>query len=93
MYIFIIFFLIFLLDFIVTINIIQLLATILIRINYFFRYLSIYLPISPINCEFPIELASNRWHVFVLVSRGIVERSSVVFCVAVKTYGRHGCAA
>ena len=39
MYIFIIFFLIFLLDFIVTINIIQLLAAILIRINY----LSIYL--------------------------------------------------
>ena len=34
MYIFIIFFLIFLLDFIVTINIIQLLAAILIRINY-----------------------------------------------------------
>ena len=39
MYIFIIFFLIFLLDFIVTINIIQRLAAILIRINY----LSIYL--------------------------------------------------
>ena len=41
MYIFIIFFLIFLLDFIVTINIIQLLAVILIRINYLSIYLSI----------------------------------------------------
>ena len=40
MYIFIIFFLIFLLDFIVTINIIQLLAAILIRINYLSIYLS-----------------------------------------------------
>ena len=40
MYIFIIFFLMFLLDFIVTINIIQLLAVILIRINYLSIYLT-----------------------------------------------------
>ena len=43
-YIFLIFFLIFLLDFIiVTINLIQLLAAILIRINYLSIYLSIFM--------------------------------------------------
>ena len=62
MYILIIFFLIFLLDFIVTINIIQLLAAILIRINYLSIYLEIKKLIGIANffiCVFYLALKKN----------------------------------
>ena len=77
MYIFIIFFLIFLLDFIVTINIIQLLAAILIRINYLSIPLFIVAAVSvltilpwaiynsmPVDLQEELPSASTRVEIF-----------------------------